>query len=294
MTVSSATPESYIEVKVAVPREQCDAICNFIVENIVNGMVLEDEEQSDVIVVTFYVPTNDQKDFRRALTDYLSIILPAGTVPPLQEKIVQNVEWVEQYKASIQPIWITDDLLVRATWHAADPHAKYELVIEPKMAFGTGTHETTRSCLQIIRQKFQQGMRFLDLGVGSGILSILADKMGAAFIKAIDYDLVAVDNCTENFELNGVRTPHAILFGSIEKCAGDTPYDFVCANIIKSTILPMLPRLFELTLSNGLLVLSGLLDDDEADVTTALAALGQRDHSILRDNKWLTYTVRRV
>ncbi len=291
--MSSQAPDSYIEVKVAVPRDQCDAACNFIVENIVNGMVLEDEEQSEVIVVTFYVPTNDQKDFRRALTDYLAIILPGGDVPTLQEKIVQNVEWVEQYKASIQPIWITDDLLVRATWHASDPSAKYELVIEPKMAFGTGTHETTRSCLQIIRQQFRPGMRFLDLGVGSGILSILADKMGAAFIKAIDYDLVAIDNCKENFVLNGVRTPHEVLFGSIEKCAGDTPYDFVCANIIKSTILPILPRLIQLTAPDGLLVLSGLLDDDEEDMTTALVALGQRDLSILRDNKWLTYTIRR-
>jgi len=294
MTVSSQAPESYIEVKVAVPREECDAVCNFIVENITNGMVLEDEEQSAVIIVTFYVPTNDQRDFRRALTDYLAIILPGGGIPPLQEKIVQNVEWVEQYKASIQPIWITDDLLVRATWHAADPQAKYELVIEPKMAFGTGTHETTRSCLQIIRQQFRPGMRFLDLGVGSGILSILADKMGASFIKAIDYDLVAVDNCRENFELNGVRTAYQILFGSIEKCAGDAPYDFVCANIIKSTILPMLPRLIQLTARDGLLVLSGLLDSDEDDMTSGLEALGQRDLSILRDDKWLTYTVRRT
>ena len=285
-------PESYIEVKLQVPREQCDAVCNFIVDNITNGMVLEDEEHSPVTGITFYVPSNDQKDYRRALSDYLAIILP-GEPPPLQEKTVQNVEWVEQYKESVQPIWIAGDVLVRATWHPADPSAKYELVIEPKMAFGTGSHETTRSCLQIIRERFHPGMRFLDLGTGSGILSILADKMGAKYIKAIDYDLVAVDNSKENFVINGVRAPHEILFGSIEKCAKDQPYDFVCANIIKSTILPMLSPLVKLTANGGFLVLSGLLDTDEEETTTALAQAGLRDFSILRDNKWITYTIRR-
>lgn len=290
--MSVTAPESYVEVKVQVPRAQCDAVCNFIVDNITNGMVLEDEEQSPVTTITFYVPSNDPKDYRRALSDYLAIILP-DSPPVLQEKTVQNVEWVEQYKASIQPIWITGDLLVRATWHPSDPTATYELVIEPKMAFGTGTHETTRSCLKIIREQFQREMSFLDLGTGSGILSILADKMGARKIKAIDYDLVAVENCQENFAINNVRTPHEILFGSIDKCIGDPPYDFVCANIIKSTILPMFTRLLELTARQGVLVLSGLLDSDEEDMTAELTQSGQTDYSILRDNKWSTYTIRR-
>jgi ribosomal protein L11 methyltransferase len=117
--------------------------------------------------------------------------------------------------------------------------------------------------------------------------------MGARYIKAIDYDLIAVDNCTENFDINGVRTPHEALFGSIEKCVGDPPYDFVCANIIKSTILPLLPRLIELTARGGLLVLSGLLDTDEDETSAALTRSNQDDFSILRDNKWITYTIRR-
>lgn len=287
------TPESFIEVTLRVPREQCDAVCNYIVENITNGMVLEDEEDDPTIGVIFYVPSEESQEFRLPLEQYLAAILPPDQRPEIREKIVKNVEWEEQYRASIQPIWITDDLQVRATWHTPDLKAVYDLIIEPKMAFGTGTHETTRSCLQIIRNKFTSGSRFLDLGAGSGILSILADKMGASYIKAIDYDLVAVENCRENFELNGVRAPHQVLFGSIDKCAGDPPYEFVCANIIKSTILPMLPRLVQLTARGGLLVLSGLLDSDETDTTAALAAVGLTDITILRDNKWLTYTVRR-
>ncbi len=285
------TTESFIEVTVQVPREHCDAICNYIVENLTTGMVLEDEEGSAETGIVFYVPSDKAGSYRQPFETYLNAVI--GSVPPLREKTVKNVEWEEQYRASVVPIWITDDLLVRAPWHPADPNAKYELLIEPKMAFGTGTHETTRSCLKIIRAKFSQGQRFLDLGCGSGILSILADKMGASYIKAIDYDLVAVDNCKENIEINSVSAARDVLFGSIEKCTGDSPYDFVCANIIKSTILPMLPRLVQLTAPKGTLVLSGLLDIDETDTTAALQSAGMNQISIMRDNKWLTFTARR-
>ncbi len=285
------TTESFIEVTVQVPRQHCDAICNFIAENVTAGMVLEDEEDSDETGIVFYVPSEKAGSYRQPFETYLKAVI--GSVPPLREKTVKNVEWEEQYRASVVPIWIADDLLVRAPWHSADPHAKYELLIEPKMAFGTGTHETTRSCLKIIRAEFSAGKRFLDLGCGSGILSILAEKMGASYMKAIDYDLVAVDNCKENFAINSVSAPCDVLFGSIEKCAGDTPYDFVCANIIKSTILPMLPRLVQLTAPQGTLVLSGLLDIDEIDTTAALQSAGMNQLSIMRDNKWLTFTARR-
>ncbi len=291
--MTTDAPESFVEVILRIPREQCDAVCNYIVENITNGMVLEEEEDDSTTGVIFYVPSDKSANYRAPLEQYLAAIFPAEHLPKIREKIVKNVEWEEQYKASITPIWITEDLRVRATWHQPDPKAAYDLVIEPKMAFGTGTHETTRGCLQVIRNKFTSGARFLDLGTGSGILSILADKMGASYIKAIDYDLVAVENCKENFELNGVRAPYDVLFGSIDKCAGDAPFNFVCANIIKSTILPMLPRLAQLTTNGGLLVLSGLLDTDEIDTTTALEAIGLKDISILRDNKWLTYTIAR-
>lgn len=285
------TTESFIEVTVYVPAEQADAVCNYIVDNITNGMVLEDEEGSATTGIIFYVPIEKSGSYRAPFEKYLAAVL--ASIPDIKEKSVKNIEWEEQYKASISPIWITDDLLVRAPWHPSDPLAKFDLLIEPKMAFGTGTHETTRSCLKIIRAEFKENMRFLDLGCGSGILSILADKMGASYIKAIDYDLVAVDNCKENFAINNVTVPNEVLFGSVEKCAKDAPYDFICANIIKSTILPMLPRLVQLTAPTGTLVLSGLLDSDEPETTAALQATGMSDIAILRDNKWLTYTARR-
>jgi ribosomal protein L11 methyltransferase len=289
------SPKEYIEARLESPREHADAICDFIIQNIANGIVLEDEEDSPVVGIQFYVSDDKSGTYKQLLSEYVSTIFTKTgiPVPDITEKKIKNVEWIAEYKASIKPLRIANDIAVRPQWHDPLPDAKFDIVIEPRMAFGTGSHETTRSVMLAVREKFQPGMRFLDLGTGSGILSILSAKMGASYIKAIDYDLVAVQNSKENFIINSVEVPHDILFGSIEKCQGDKPYDFVCANIIKSTILPMLPRLVELTAPSGLLVLSGLLEQDADEISAALNGLGQTDFSILTDNKWLTYTVKK-
>ncbi len=284
--------ERFIEARVLVPRELCDAVCNFIVDNIASGLVLEEEEGSPNTGIMFYLPEHAGKAYHSALESYLKDVLPNG-VPDIRERLIENAAWEEQYKASIQPLHIAGDIVIRPPWDSPVEGTRYDIVIEPKMAFGTGSHETTRSCLTVIRKRFQKGMRLLDLGTGSGILSILADKMGASYVKAIDYDSIAVQNCAENVEINSVRCTHEILLGSIDKCEGDEAYDFVCANIIKSTILPFLPRLVTLTKVGGFLVLSGLLDQDESEISGSLRELGQTDFEILYDNEWITYTVKR-
>ena len=290
--MSKNLPQEYIEARLDVPREYADAVCDFIIENIAGGIVIEEEDDSPTVGIQFYVD-EAKTGYREQLANYLASILADGGIAPpaISERRIRNLEWIEEYRASVKPIRIADDIVVRPPWHDPLPNTRYDIVIEPRMAFGTGSHETTRSSMRVIREQFQPGMRFLDLGTGSGILSILAAKMGATYIKAIDYDLAAVQNARENFAINNVSTPCDILFGSVEKCEWDKPYDFVCANIIKSTILPMLGILIKLTGPGGTLMLSGLLSQDEEEVSAALRALGESDFSILRDNKWLTYAV---
>ncbi len=288
-------PEHYMEVRLEVPRASADAVCNFIIDHITGGLVLEEEEDSPVTGILFYISPDERQDCRSALVKYLQQILPdgSGAKPEITERVIKNLEWVEEYRKSVRPIRIADDVVVRPIWEPSPTPAKYEIVLEPKMAFGTGSHETTRSCLKVIRQAFKPGMRFLDLGCGSGILSILASKIGAEYILAIDYDVTAVENCRENFSINAVSTPHDIVFGSVEKADAAGPFDFVCANIIKSVILPIVDRLVRLTDSGGVLVLSGLLPPDEAEITEALRENGQGNFTIMRDNQWLTYIVQK-
>ncbi len=287
---------AFIEVSVTINLSLADPVCDFIIDNYASGLVLEDEEDSRCTTIRFYLADDDATPDLEPLAAYVKQISPkAASEPPMiSSKKVTNTEWEEQYRVSVVPVRIEPDIVVRAPWHESSPEARYEILLEPKMAFGTGQHETTRACLKVIAQRFQKGWRFLDLGCGSGILSILADKKGAAFIKAIDYDVVAVDNCHSNFRLNNIEAPFEVLFGSIEKCSEDTPYEFVCANIIRKTILEMLPQLESLTADGGLLLLAGLLRRDESEVSARLAELGLNKFSTVLDNEWLTFVVEKA
>ncbi len=283
--------QQFLEVKFRVDREHLDAVSNFVIENIANGILLDDEEDVADVGLTFYVPPPRQAQYREALERYLSAVLT--TVPRLSIRSVTDMEWIDRYKQSVQPLVLANDVVIRPSWHEAPLETPYDIIIEPKMAFGTGTHETTRSCLTLIREHFKTGMSFLDLGCGSGILSILAAKMGALRLMAIDYDVMAIDNCRENFDLNTITAPYDIRFGSIDKTERNSTYDFVVANIIRRTIEDWLPRLQELTRPNGILLLSGLLRDDEAVITDRLTKLGETVSEVIHDGDWVTLLVRR-
>ena len=290
--MSEGHPPAYDEVRLEVPRHLADAVCNFIIDNICSGLVLEEEDDSVTTGIRFYVSGESDKH-RRSLDRYLAQLVDESMPAPpvITSRALRDVEWEKQYRAAVKPIRVTDDIEIRPPWDDGAPEAEHEIIIEPKMAFGTGRHETTRSCLQAIGREFRSGRRFLDIGCGSGILSILAGRMGASYIKAVDNDMVAVENCRENFALNKITTPHDILLGSIEQCRDDIPYGLVCANIIRETILELLGSLCELTDTGGTLVLSGFIDRDETEVIKRLIEAGMPRFSLLRNDEWLTYAV---
>ena len=195
-------PDIYLEARVTLPEDMVELVTDYIIENITSGIVLEQEEDSSSTTIIFYV-SSEEKPFESGLRTFLSekMARDLEATPEIMVRRVENTEWLSKYRESIQMHRIGDDLIVRPPW--VDPtEDRYQIIIEPRMAFGTGSHATTRSCLKMIRQHFEPGMRFLDMGCGSGILSILADKMEAGYIKAVDYDLAAVANCRENFEVN--------------------------------------------------------------------------------------------
>ncbi len=292
MSPIESKSERFNEASLAVPREIHELVCNFIIENYARGVILEDEEDSSEIGIKFYLPESNGMAFKDTLSDFINKLSGKTLFSPsnIRTKMVANVEWEKAYKESIRPI-IVENVLIRPPWVSVSAKDKIELIIEPKMAFGTGSHETTKLCIREILRLFQAGWSFYDLGCGSGILSILAAKLGAKYVKGVDIDLVAVENAAENLIINGVADRVHIEFGSIEKAGDDTRYDFLAGNLIRSSIIELYPRINAAVRSGGIILLSGLLFQDKE----AMAELLDRDDiaecEISQDGQWLAYTI---
>ncbi len=196
---------------------------------------------------------------------------PSSAVREMSVREVADEDWLGEWKKSWQPVEVGQRFIIAPPWSKIeDDHGRIVIRIEPGMAFGTGTHETTRLCLGAIEKNFEGGS-FLDVGTGTGILAIAAAKLfPSARIEACDNDADAVTIARENAELNGVP---GIVFkvGTIDE-AQTASADCVCANLTAEVIVEMLPAL--LGARCGRLILSGVLETQLETVVTRLQELG--------------------
>jgi ribosomal protein L11 methyltransferase len=287
-------PESYFEVSLDIPQSIQEPVCDYIIENLARGLILEEEEDSDTIGIKFYLPEAAGIVFKENLLRFIDSQSSDFVLNPdnIRIKTIANIEWEEAYKESIKAT-IIDNVVIRPPWvKYISSSDKIEIVIEPKMAFGTGSHETTRLCIREILKYFKSGMTLFDLGCGSGILSILAAKLGGRDIRGVDIDMIAVQNGRENIIINEVSERVEIEFGSIEKVHEHIRYDVLTANIIKSTIVELYNKIDKAVKSGGIIILSGLLQQDQESIGDLLNRYGNVEKfEINEDGQWLAYTI---
>ncbi len=197
----------------------------------------------------------------------------------------ENVDWIAQYKAAIRPVEV-GNFYVYPSWESPK-EGRDNIMIDPALAFGSGHHETTASCLEAIDRHVKPGDEVLDVGCGSGILGIAAAMRGAT-VDACDTDPLAVENAAKNFALND-QTPRKIWEGSAP-AATDT-YDVVVANIVADVLRMIAKDLKARTKEGGLLILSGILDTKEPSIEEAFADMELLD-TIAR-NEWRTKIYRK-
>ncbi len=287
------TVATFTEVSLRVPHGQSELVCDFIIaQHFSSGLVLGEEEGDDAVEVRFYVTPEEAKRFSREFPLFYRQTF-ASPSPETRTRGVQSFDWEERYRQSVTPQWIGATVLVRPTWARPLDGAQYpdvtEIIIDPKMAFGTGTHETTRLCLAALDREEVRGARVADIGCGSLILSILAAKKGAAHVEAVDNDPIAVENSLENRALNNVEDKITVRLGSIETISGEDQFNILIANIIRETIVALFPQFLAVLRPGGVLILSGLLVPDGPEIERLFARNDIADWRRDIDGEWLCY-----
>lgn len=201
-----------------------------------------------------------------------------------QTTIIPKENWNEEWEKNFHPITVADQILVRADFHESIPGMPYEIIIVPKMSFGTGHHDTTSQMLQFQLEIDHHGKTVLDAGTGTGILAIMADKRKAGKILANDIDDWCIDNSKENFTLNKSQEVDLRL-GAIDIFEGEKA-DILIANINKNVLLQEIPAYSEIVLKGGTLLLSGFYEHDIADLEEQLNANGFQKVAHTVQNKW--------
>lgn len=203
----------------------------------------------------------------------------------VEEGRMPKVNWNEEWEKHYDPIEVGEEVYVRASFHAPKKGVPYEIVINPKMSFGTGHHATTFLMLTHQLNLDHKGKRVIDIGSGTGILAIMASKLGAKEIEALDIDDWSVDNGNENFALNGIPDVKMGL-GSLGELGPWGKFDIALANINKNVLLDEMELYSAVLNQNGYLVLSGFYEQDILDILDKANSCGFELKDKKTKNNW--------
>ena len=236
------------------------------------------EEQDGALTATI---TSDQYDeaAAREIAQQLNLSFTKETL--------QQQNWNAIWEAGFQPVTVPGFCTVRAAFHPRSADTPYEVIITPKMSFGTGHHATTHLMIEAMQRFDFKNLKVLDFGTGTGILAILSKKLGATNVLAIDNDEWAVTNAIENAQMN--KTGIDIVQGSLEVV--DSGYfQIILANINRNILLQYMDDMSRLLVAGGHLILSGILLEDETAVVTAAKKTGLRVLNQQAMNGWMCIT----
>lgn len=308
---------NWLEVSLIVDGELAEAVADVLARFAPNGVVTEstaiqftgDEDEGSAagpITVRAYLEVNDQiEETRQKLEESLFYL---GMIQPLPSPVYRQVadqNWMAAWKEHYQPIPIGKRLMIVPAWMESPEASRIAIKIDPGMAFGTGTHPTTQLCLELIEYWFSQPevvnrkpKRIIDIGCGSGILSIAALKLGAEAALGVDIDIESVKNSRENADKNGIGAELILGQGSVaEVLAGG--FAFKSAPLVLANILaPVIVRLFEAGLAEliepgGAVILSGILAEQEEKVIEAAQAKGLRMTERRQMGDWVALACRK-
>ena len=268
----------YYELQIT-PTSFKDEIENFLMERFFNGI----EEKDNTLILRSEDSFDDLIKELKGYVKALEKLFDTKIDLDIEIKEKSNEDWIKKYQESIKPVEI-DEFYIHPSWYPPKED-KINILIDPALAFGSGHHETTRSCVKALKNHVKKGSTLLDVGCGSGILGIVASKLGAE-VDACDTDPIAVKSAKENFELNNAKY-NEIWEGSANKT--DKKYDVVVANIIADVLVFIAPELKSRV--NDILILSGIIDKYKDKVLKKYEEFDLIEE--IKDNEWVTLILKK-
>lgn len=245
------------------------------------------EEKQEELIAFISADTFNEKDF-------LALIKSTQTLFPISYSKIEIAEqnWNKLWESNFHPIVIGNDIAVRASFHNPLPEVKHEIIIDPKMSFGTGHHATTSMMMQLMLLENFKDKQVLDFGSGTGILSILAAKLGASSVLAIDNEEWAYRNSIENFHLNNVTSATSVL-GDALNFKGKL-YDVILANINRIVLISTMKQFSACLQKDGRLLISGFLKEDEEIVAIEAQNAGFEIINKVEQDGWVAMSLSHI
>jgi len=271
---------------------------------IFSDVMPEDNVDDGRAYISFYLEEEDDDrniiaDVRRALEDMRPFVDPGPCTIEFSETAEED--WINNWKKYFHTFAI-DDVLIVPSWEKVPEDAKAGTILhlDPGTAFGTGKHETTRSCIRALSQYIGSGDRMLDIGTGSGILMLLSLKLGASHGVGTDLDPCAVPAVLQNMETNGIDASryefylgNLITDNTLRDRIGRDSFDIAAANILSEVLLPMMPAASELLKPGGIYITGGIIDTREKIIRESLTTHGFRILQEIHDGEWVCLVSRK-
>jgi ribosomal protein L11 methyltransferase len=290
MRDTPAMPRTWTAVAVTVAPALAEAVESFLFDHGAPG--LQTEDLGDRTRITAHFSAAAPLDELRRFLGGLSELFPAAAAPIVAVDTIADRAWAESWKEHFPPLTVGERLFVRPPWSAPAPAGRIDIVIHPGMAFGTGHHATTRSCLLWLERalRARPTARVLDLGTGSGILAIAAAKLGAPMVWALDTDPEACAIAAENAARNGVADR---LY--IDSDVSITPerFEIVVANLLAGALVELVADIAARLEPGGVALGAGVLVAEASAVRAAWRAAGLADDGDVTDDGWVALAARR-
>ncbi|MCK8826972.1 50S ribosomal protein L11 methyltransferase [Natroniella acetigena] len=282
------------ELEISTTYQAFAAIINLLDEFGIESIfkeVLSQEDEDEILVKAYCkddsFSTEQLAELKTKIANLKEYDLDVGS-GKLRVSELQEEDWANNWKENFKPFKVTDQIVIKPTWEDYQASTD-EIIIEvdPGQAFGTGQHETTTSCLEMIEKHLKTGASCLDVGTGTGILAIAAAKLEANVTVGIDISPVAITAAQENAELNQVADEIEFLEGDLVKVV-DRSYDLVICNILPHIILDLIPDLKQVLKSSGKFILSGIVEEKLDEIKERLAEYQFKVEQVVQKNEWVT------